>query len=90
MKGATGPNASQSEPAWATIPAIIASSPLKNVALEKVRDIQSMGYFQVIVCWCTYQDSKTENKMDVEMPPSIRPINKMLKLDDSLVKQQNA
>ena len=37
----------------------------------------------------SYQDSKVENSMEVAIPPKILPTKSTVKLEDSLVRQQN-
>ena len=49
--------------------------PFHNVAVENVIPIHSDGNPCRSVCSYTYQDSKVENNMEVEIPPKSLPIS---------------
>ena len=54
---------------------ILITVPFHKVAVENVIPIHSDGNPCLSVCSYTYQDSKVENSMDVEIPPNKRPMS---------------
>ena len=89
IKGATGPKFSHSAPMSDTNPAPIARTPFQNVEMEKVAEIHSLGNAYCSLCWQTYQASKVEKRIEVDMPPNKRPVKSHQKLGLILVTQQN-
>ena len=49
-----------------------------------------MNHNKLIAPFYTYHDSKVENKIDVETPPSIRPVINHQKLGDNFVRADAA
>lgn len=89
MNGETGPYPKDSANILENTPALMARTPFQKVDLEKVTDSHSLGKSCVSVCSYTYQDSKVENNMEVEIPPNTRPKNNQKNCELSFVRQQN-